>query len=324
MELKDQDRNSSWLKADASVSRLVCHGSMYKVIWDIKEVPKIVPAEELAIQFESHHPIAVGVDMMDALEAYLEAHADDKEPSVVHRFAALLESKQGDIHQLRQAAKDLLRNRYNNSSGGLHWHFSKDKPKPKSTAKAQTAQIVAEETQTKGSAQTGVTEQVPLSNPIAEGQADESSPSHPQVDPSKPPSAARASGIAVGLIHELNALQVQLDACIRHRNQLQFLLFCEWWKDRAEPKSHDADNEEEQKARKENIKQKVDSLVAELTELGDPSPGDKIPATGKIGALMSKIDLLQKHPSLVDQLKSGADFPFFARKDPSVVLIGPQ
>lgn len=297
MELRDKARNANWLESPASKSKLVCHGAMYNVVWDIAKVPNKVPAENLAQQFENSHPVAVGVDMMDALEAYLEAHADDKQPSLVHSVAALLESKQGDIHQLRQASKDLLRNRYNKTSGGAHWYLSKEKFKP--APSSATGADVALKTPT----------------PLAQAPT----PSKAKDEPPKPPTAARFSKVAVALVHELNALQAQLDACLRHRDQLQFLLFCEWWKERAEPSSHETDSTKEQDSRKANIKKRVASLTSELVKLGDPKAGD-----GKIGEIEGKINLLREHPSLTDQLKSGAGASFFARKDPSVVLIGPR
>ncbi len=298
MELSDKIRNVNWLKSPASKSRLVCHGAMYNVVWDIANAPENVPAENLARQFENSHPVAVGVDMMDALEAYLEAHADDKHPSLVHSLAALLESKQGDIHQLRQASKDLLRNRYNKTSGGAHWYLSNEKLKPASTSSASGANVA-------------------LKTPAPSAQAP--TPSKAVEEPPKPPTAARFSKVAVALVHELNALQTQLDACLRHRDQLQFLLFCEWWKERAEPSSHEIDRTKEQDSRMANFKKRVTYLTSKLVKLGDPKAGD-----GKIGEIRGKMDLLMEHPSLVGQLKSGIDASFFARKDPSVVFIGPR
>lgn len=52
--------------------------------------------------------MAVGVTIMDALEAYMEAYKDDTKPSVVHSVATKLASQSGDIHAQRQVVKGLV------------------------------------------------------------------------------------------------------------------------------------------------------------------------------------------------------------------------
>ena len=49
--------------------------------------------------------VAVGVDTMDALEAYVEAYKNDTKPSIFHSFATMLASQSRDIHAHRQAVK---------------------------------------------------------------------------------------------------------------------------------------------------------------------------------------------------------------------------
>ena len=280
----------SWLDDNAHDTRLACHAARYNVRWNRDEVPDSVPAESIAKSFESHHPVAVGVDTMDAFEAYLDVHKDDTKPSLVHSLATVLSAQHGDIHAQRQAAKDLYRNRFLPSSGGAFWHFSKDR---------------------KSMVPAGVDRKV-VSSP---GKS----------DMTKSPEPKRPSELEIELLNGLNQTQTLLEAQMRHSEQLRFLLFCEWWKERAEWLDEDEfGNAASQKKRLDSILSNVTSLVGQLKNLGAYTAVGTTTSGGSIDVLSRQKQLIAGHPSLKSNLKQGVHSPFYTRKDPSAVLIGVQ
>ncbi|MCJ1395662.1 hypothetical protein MMC18_008548 [Xylographa bjoerkii] len=299
MELrKDGVEQMAWLNRHAHNTRLVCHAAKYNVQWTIEEIPKSVPAEELAKQFENLHPVAVGADTMDALEAYLEAHKDDTEPSLVHSVATMLASQNGDVHAQRQAAKDSLKNRFLPSSGGVEWHYSKDR--------TNAPQPVINQ---------------PVTMPSAEGQNNSAAVAATDAQASIQPE--RPGNLEIELINSLNAEQALLDAQKRHYDQLVFLLFCEWWKERGEMLNEaEIGDADEQYERLRLTRSNVKRITTQLKRLKSFSTSIQVVEKGSIDRLHSQLKIVADHPALKANLKRGIRTEFSLRKDPSILLIG--
>ncbi|KAF3923904.1 hypothetical protein ABW20_dc0106199 [Dactylellina cionopaga] len=285
---------TSWLNKQAATSRLICHGALHDVAWNLSQVPAKVPAEDIAQRFESEHPLALGTDVMDAVEAYLDSHREeagvqnpDELAATMSDIRGLIRKSKSDIHAYREEAKELFRNRFKPTSGGVIWRFGN----PEGDTPAGT--------------------QPPPSESLG---------LQVKQDKVKPTDDEKRT------INDLNVKQHYMDACVRHRNQLQFQLFCEWWKFRAEqetvftPTMMRAE-EKYKRLRLEEIKDNVRGLMYELRilGLGDVSKDHK---GGKLRELKTEIKDISKDASIKKKLKETLQATFYARKDPAVVVIG--
>ncbi|KAK6499545.1 hypothetical protein TWF506_004174 [Arthrobotrys conoides] len=294
MELQNPNTTfaTDWIKKQAAESRLICHGAVHDVAWSFSAVPKTVPAENLAQVFEDEHPVALGTDVMDAVEAYLDSYqgTDDQDGDGSNTMAditSLLRKSKNDVHACREEAKELFRNRFKPTAGGVVWRFGGS---GESGAADTTGQSQAVNS---------------LGLPVSGG------------DKAKPTDLEKEA------IHELNVTQHYMDACVRHRNQLQFLLFCEWWKYRAEQEtvfssSMMIEEQAEKRARVAEIKNTVRGLMYELRLLGI---GD-IDKTFVGGKLLKLKNQIRSNPLTSSKLKETLQATFYARKDPAVVVVG--
>ncbi|EPS39913.1 hypothetical protein H072_6329 [Dactylellina haptotyla CBS 200.50] len=286
---------TKWLKAEASESRLICHGAIHDVAWNLSEVPEKVPAEDIAQRFEDEHPIAIGTDVMDAVEAYLDSYqntdgqGDDELANTMSDITSLIRRSKNDLHAYREEAKELFRNRFKPTVGGVVWRFGN------------------REQDDGGSGKEGSKAPDPIGLPV-------------KTDKAKPTDKEKK------FIHDLNITQHYMDACVRHRNQLQFRLFCEWWKYRAEQEtvftgSMMRAEEREKRNRVTDIKREVLGLMWELRilGLGDISKNHK---AGKLRKLKDEIKESSEDPLMKARMKATLQATFYARKDPAVVVIG--
>ncbi|KAK6511889.1 hypothetical protein TWF481_000793 [Arthrobotrys musiformis] len=289
MELQNTASAAAWLGKEAAESRLICHGAVHEVAWSFSTAPLKVPAEDIAQKFENEHPLAIGTDVMDAVEAYMDSYRstdaqEGDQSDTMADITSLLRKNKNDVHACREEAKELFRNRFKPTAGGSVWRFSdSDEAAAASRTKPTTSSVAVKEDRT------------------------------------------RPTDFEKQAINELNVIQHYKDACVRHRNQLQFLLFCEWWKYRAEQEtvfssSMMSEEQEEKRARIAEIKNTVRGLMYELRILGLGDLNSSF-VGGKLIRLKNEI----KFNPMVQtktKLKETMQATFYARKDPAVVVAG--
>ncbi|EEY21589.1 conserved hypothetical protein [Verticillium alfalfae VaMs.102] len=129
---KDQEKEfKNWLGSQAD-TRLLCHGAMYHVNWDVDKKPAKVPADDFSIHLNSSLPVAVGTTPLDALTTYARAmrmiDPVDSIPHKLEEYIGALERHllaRDDGVEAQQQAKDLLYNwNYLRGDGGQAWHAS--------------------------------------------------------------------------------------------------------------------------------------------------------------------------------------------------------
>ncbi|KAL9944069.1 hypothetical protein D7B24_007914 [Verticillium nonalfalfae] len=129
---KDQEKEfKNWLGSQAD-TRLLCHGAMYHVNWDVDKKPAKVPADDFSIHLNSSLPVAVGTTPLDALTTYARAMRKidpvDSIPHKLEEYIGALERHllaRDDGVEAQQQAKDLLYNwNYLRGDGGQAWHAS--------------------------------------------------------------------------------------------------------------------------------------------------------------------------------------------------------
>ncbi|KAF8469771.1 hypothetical protein BDZ91DRAFT_808971 [Kalaharituber pfeilii] len=86
----------AWL-GSKDPTRVICHGAMYNVLWDIDNKPPIVPADIYHSKLNKDMPVSVGTTPMDALLTYVRSHVNPDETA----------SKEDD--DLKEVEQDLLR-----------------------------------------------------------------------------------------------------------------------------------------------------------------------------------------------------------------------
>ncbi|KAG7142615.1 hypothetical protein HYQ45_000982 [Verticillium longisporum] len=131
-DMKDQEKEfKNWLCSQAN-TRLVCHGAMYHVNWDVDKKPAKVPADDFSTHLNSSLPVAVGTTPLDALTTYARAMRKidpvDSIPHKLEEYIGALERHllaRDDGVEAQQQAKDLLYNwNYLRGDGGQAWHAS--------------------------------------------------------------------------------------------------------------------------------------------------------------------------------------------------------
>lgn len=121
---------ATWLKSTES-ARVLCHGAMYSVEWDLNSKPKNVPADTHSQDLNKNIPVAVGTTPLDSLLAYINAHKDgggdqvvkDLIDSIIHIQTLLID--QDDTVDAQKQAEDLLYNyNYDAVGGGTHFYLA--------------------------------------------------------------------------------------------------------------------------------------------------------------------------------------------------------
>ena len=111
-----------WLSS-TSPARVLCHGSMYDVQWNVGALPLKVPANDASHLLADSMPVSVGTTPMDSLLAYLKSH---QQTDLEHHLLALepLLRAQDDGVQAQRVAMDELQTwDFSRHLGGVHWHF---------------------------------------------------------------------------------------------------------------------------------------------------------------------------------------------------------
>jgi hypothetical protein len=124
-----EEEFADWLTA-TKPARIICHGAMYQVRWDLNNKPTNVPADEFCTMLNDTLPLAIGTTPLDALTTYARAHADsDKEGSTTRKLADYITQLErhllarDDGVEAQQQASDLLYNwNYLRADGGQEWH----------------------------------------------------------------------------------------------------------------------------------------------------------------------------------------------------------
>ncbi|KAA8903424.1 hypothetical protein FN846DRAFT_55200 [Sphaerosporella brunnea] len=120
---------AKWLESDES-ARILCHGAMYNVEWDVKNKPKC-PADTHSKHLISDIPIAVGTTPLDSLLAYIRAHEKDQEDPVLKEIIdsilhiqTLLIDQDDSVDSQKQAMDQLNNYNYDVVTGGTHFYLA--------------------------------------------------------------------------------------------------------------------------------------------------------------------------------------------------------
>ncbi|KAF3157407.1 hypothetical protein TWF751_002232 [Orbilia oligospora] len=117
-------------EAEKDSARILCHGAMYDVIWDSKNLPKNVPANDACKHLTQDLPISIGATPIDALLAYVRAHMQTDAGTVqeletsLHSLHALLRSQDDGVESQREAKDLLVNTNFSLNEGGLAFHLS--------------------------------------------------------------------------------------------------------------------------------------------------------------------------------------------------------
>jgi hypothetical protein len=111
----------NWLDSKTP-TRVVCHGSMYQVLWDNSSKPPIVPADDYFKKLNCDMPVAVGTTPNDALLAYIKSHGG---PGVVNGDDIReVEQDLLRIQRLRFAAGDRIEDQAEADDMVYNWNFA--------------------------------------------------------------------------------------------------------------------------------------------------------------------------------------------------------
>lgn len=148
---------ATWLSSTES-ARILCHGAMYTVEWNLEEKPKNVPADIHSRHLNNNIPVAIGTTPLDSLLAYIDAHRDGGGDQVVKDLinsilaiqTLLIDQDDGVDAQMQ--AEDMLYNyNYDAVTGGTHYYLAgSDKPgrpakPPNETVRADLADMNREQ-----------------------------------------------------------------------------------------------------------------------------------------------------------------------------------
>jgi hypothetical protein len=123
---------NDWL-ASTSPTRVLCHGAMYSVMWDASKKPANVPADDYYQKLNSDMPVAVGTTSSDALQAYINAHANPADAngavardiqSDLLRLQTLRLSTSDGVEAQAEAADMLYDGNYSSIDGGGHYFLA--------------------------------------------------------------------------------------------------------------------------------------------------------------------------------------------------------
>lgn len=111
-----------WL-GSTSPSRVLCHGAMYDVRWNVDSLPLNVPANNASYSLADSMPVAVGTTPMDSLLAYVQSHQESPLEKDLFALAPLLRAQDDGVAAQRVAMDELQTWDFSRHLGGVHWHF---------------------------------------------------------------------------------------------------------------------------------------------------------------------------------------------------------
>ncbi|KAK2465641.1 hypothetical protein APHAL10511_002185 [Amanita phalloides] len=130
------DEAVNWLKAllpQKDATKVLLHGALYQVEWDVYCKPPTVPADVIAKDYDDFSPVSVGVNPIDALLAIthtfaIEQPTEDSKPHPLAQDILSLQTliiKQDEDPDAQLEAADILFTSYFvPANGGGHWHVA--------------------------------------------------------------------------------------------------------------------------------------------------------------------------------------------------------
>jgi hypothetical protein len=129
MKMKDETGLSDWLALE-SQSRVLCHASMYDVVYDRTKTPDNVLAEKAGSAIHGQQPLAMGTTPVDALLAYCRAHSGDRNQDISDLTTDLInlrdllnQHEDDDVDGLQAAADESYEQSFRKIEGGTKWFF---------------------------------------------------------------------------------------------------------------------------------------------------------------------------------------------------------
>ncbi|KKK12797.1 hypothetical protein ARAM_004725 [Aspergillus rambellii] len=137
-----------WLKNSDS-ARSICHGAMYDVIWDLEELPPIIPANKCGARLGKPSAVAVGTTAMETLLTYAAAHHHpDSLEGDIHGLRTYLRAEDDSLDAQEAAEDEVHDGNFMHLDGGTHHYFGhqdEDHPAqpPPDTVKIQLGRLNA-------------------------------------------------------------------------------------------------------------------------------------------------------------------------------------
>ena len=133
MALQDVDSDSvkNWT-SNKNGTRLLCHGSLYDVVWDVNNPPGTILADKASQNLHQNMPVAIGTTPLDALLAFVNANVGNAKGDLLEvetdliAIQSLLISQDDGVDSLMEANDMLYNHNFEKSQGGTHWHLSGD------------------------------------------------------------------------------------------------------------------------------------------------------------------------------------------------------
>jgi len=133
LALQDTDSTSvkNWT-ADTNGTRLLCHGAMYDVEWDIENAPATILADKAFDNLHNNMPVAIGTTPLDALLAFVNANVGSAKDNLLEvesdiiAIQSLLISQDDGVDSLMEANDMLYNHNFEKTQGGTLWHLSGD------------------------------------------------------------------------------------------------------------------------------------------------------------------------------------------------------
>ncbi|KAI0391891.1 hypothetical protein F5Y17DRAFT_385037 [Xylariaceae sp. FL0594] len=129
--------SNSWLD-DSGGARIVCHGALYDVRWDVRVKPP-TPADEWSNNLNQKQQVAVGTSPIDSILAYVSAHHGEKpsdpkraetklirqlEEDIFNLTAHLRAQEDTSVESYRRATDMLVHNNHVRTAGGRRYAFA--------------------------------------------------------------------------------------------------------------------------------------------------------------------------------------------------------
>ena len=140
----------NWLNEEGaparSDARILCHSSMYDVLWNAGSLPSKVGARD-AGQIQKSLSFAVGTSPLDALVAYFEAMAvqtttlQETKEDILRLIHILGEASDGDVESLQKFADEAYKLSYQQLDPGTTW-FWKTQSDPEDTPKTASPEEI--------------------------------------------------------------------------------------------------------------------------------------------------------------------------------------
>ncbi|KAK5217063.1 hypothetical protein LTR72_010059 [Exophiala xenobiotica] len=300
---------STTMGAD-NLSRVVCHGAMYGVRWDVGSAPPTIPAADAAAKLKDN--VAIGTTADDALKAYTTS----KKPvsgqantihDIVHDLLKIstLTLAPEDTPDASLEAEDLLYTaNFTKAPGGIRYHFSGQTE--------NTPQSSAQSNRRIGGYQV----------PGKPGRLTQ------RAQPPAPVSRRALQAAVLTPTEQLDQVNMQqsaMDEYMRQARALQWLIFAEWWKFASDPMDHNLqDNTYKQFC--DGVRAKLNDYLLQLraivgTSVTDPSQGIIYGLNNGPGGIQSTIAALKAlNPPLVAE--AAAMGPFYLANDPTLLIGG--